>query len=49
MYTKFYKVNNKLLTGVWTTHCKVMVNLINGSTDQIKTLNEFNALVLVIL
>ena len=40
-----YKVKNKLLTGVWTTHYKVVVKLIDGSTEQIKTLNELNAFV----
>ena len=40
-----YKVKNKLLAGVWTTHCKVVVKLIDESTKQVKTLNELNAFV----
>ena len=40
-----YKLKNKLLAGVWTTHCKVVVNLIDGLTKQVKTLNELNAFV----
>ena len=40
-----YKLKNKLIAGVWTTYCKVVVNLIDGSTKQVKTLNKLNAFV----
>ena len=38
------KMKNKLLTGVWTSHCKVVMKLVIGSTEQVKTFNELIAL-----